>query len=103
MKTLKPNIKMISVATTPTQSGTKRITGSSLYAIIKRFERTNPRVCAECKRLGLTRYGDQLDHKTPLWAGGAESDANREWLCIEHHSNKTASEAAIRAGGGILE
>jgi 5-methylcytosine-specific restriction protein A len=75
---------------------TTRVTGNSLYAAMKRFERSNPRLCAECLRQGRVRYGDELEHIVPLWQGGAESDSNREWICTEDHKIKTAREASER-------
>jgi hypothetical protein len=78
---------------------TIRFAGNSLYAIMKRFERNNPRLCAECKRQGRVRYGDELEHIVPLWQGGAEGDSNREWICRDDHKIKTAREASMRRTG----
>jgi len=39
----------------------------------------------------------EVDHKTPLHLGGAESDANRQWICKEPcHRLKTESEEKER-------
>jgi 5-methylcytosine-specific restriction endonuclease McrA len=35
---------------------------------------------------------------TPLWKGGADDEANLQSLCQPHHDEKTAQEAAERAG-----
>ena len=96
MKTLKPRIKTINTSLVKEAGKTERITGNSLYSIMRKFERENPRVCATCTRLGLVGYGDELEHITPLSLGGLESDSNREWICKAHHKIKTASEAAQR-------
>ena len=101
MKTLKPQIKTLNTSMVKMSAGTERIRGNSLVAIKRKFERANPRLCATCTRLGLVGYGDELEHIVPLWKGGAESDSNREWICKAHHKIKTASEAKLRAGGGI--
>ena len=95
---LKPRLKASTAQRVQQIEGTKRISGNSLYAIMKRFERTHPRICAECRRQGLVGFGDELDHIVPLHLGGKEADANRQWLCREHHAEKTAREASGRAG-----
>jgi 5-methylcytosine-specific restriction endonuclease McrA len=101
MKTLKPSIKTINTSLVRAGGKTERITGNSRIAIVRKFERNNPRLCATCARLGLVAYGDELEHIVPLWQGGAESDLNREWICKPHHQIKTAAEAKLRASGGI--
>jgi 5-methylcytosine-specific restriction protein A len=101
MKTLKPQIKTINTSLVRAGGKTERIRGNSLYAIMRKFERDNPRLCATCTRAGLVGYGDELEHIVPLWQGGAESDSNREWICTSHHQIKTAAEAKQRASGGI--
>jgi len=101
MKTLKPQIKTISTSLVKAGGKTERIRGNSLYSIMRKFERANPRLCATCSRLGLVGFGDELEHIVPLWQGGAESNSNREWICKAHHKIKTASEAKLRAGGDI--
>jgi 5-methylcytosine-specific restriction endonuclease McrA len=48
-----------------------------------------------CGRLDV--FG-QVDHKTPLHLGGAESACNRQWLCLECHTKKSEQEEAERQG-----
>lgn len=100
MKTLKPTLKTINTSLVKAGGATTRIRGNSLYSIMRKFERGNPRLCATCTRLGLVGYGDELEHIVPLWQGGAESDSNREWICKDHHLIKTATEAKQRASSG---
>ena len=38
---------------------------------------------------GLSSRFFQVDHKMPLWAGGTDTDANKERLTIEDHERKT--------------
>jgi 5-methylcytosine-specific restriction enzyme A len=78
---------------------TKRITGNSLYALMRRFETHNPRICAECKRKGFVSYGDELDHITPLHLGGSNGVQNLQWLCRACHAEKSEAEGQDRAGG----
>ncbi len=63
----------------------------------------NRPLCAECDKEGNTRIATIADHKTPLWAGGADDlSANGNPLCYTHHDAKTACEAAMRAAGGWM-
>ena len=101
MKMLKPTIRTIDTRTAKAGSGTKRLTGNSRIAAVKKFTRENARLCATCTKLGLVGFGDELDHIVPLWMGGAESDSNRQWLCREHHLDKTAEEYKLRSSGGV--
>ena len=48
-----------------------------------------------CKACGtLTNYPDgfQLDHKVPLFKGGADEDENLQVLCIKCHDAKTMKD-----------
>jgi len=69
--------------------------------------------CAGCGRVVSLDYSTgmsfELDHITPLWAGGADEDSNRQCLCVWTdaegrkqgcHVAKTAREAAQRSGQG---
>ena len=98
LRVLKPRVQTLKASRVQQIEGTKRISGNSLYAIMKRFGRMHPRICAECRRQGLVGFGDELDHIVPLHLGGKEADANRQWLCRKHHAEKTAREASERAG-----
>ena len=102
MKTLQPRIRTLDVRIAKAGTGTKRLTGNSRYAVVKRFARENPQVCAACQKVGLVSFGDDLDHIVPLWQGGSESDSNRQWLCRAHHKEKTAEEAKLRSYGGMV-
>ena len=75
----------------------QRLTGSKWIGIKKAFELTNPRLCAECDRQGLVGNGDELDHIVPLWAGGGNNQSNLQWLCRDHHKEKTKKEATVRS------
>ena len=96
---LKPRLAAMTANRVTMIEPTKRIAGNSLYALIKRFERNNPRVCAECKRNGLVSYGAELDHIYPLHLGGSNALDNLQWLCVEHHQEKSKREEKNRAGG----
>ena len=83
-------------------SQTTRIRGSALQKIRREKLLKNP-ACEICAKQGIVTPATEVDHITPLWAGGAESDANRAALCSRCHSEKSALEAKARASGGALQ
>ncbi len=100
LQMLKPRLSAHKATRLAPVKPVERVTGNSLYALMKRFERDNPRVCAECVRQGTASFGAELDHITPLHLGGTNHQANLQWLCKTHHAEKTEREAKARAGGG---
>jgi len=73
---------------------TERITGWQLVKIRKRIMLRDGYKCQVC---GRVLVDGEVDHKTPLHLGGAESDANRQWICKEPcHRLKTESEEKER-------
>jgi 5-methylcytosine-specific restriction protein A len=75
-----------------------RIRGSELDRIRREHFARAP-LCVHCQARGLVRLAVELDHITPLWAGGRESSANRQGLCRECHAAKTAGEVKERMAG----
>jgi len=101
IKTLKTRLATLDTRTIKMlQTGTKRINGRARVDLRFRHLSNNP-LCVMCEREGRVTLAQELDHITPLWAGGSESDDNRQGLCVPHHKEKTAQEAAQRAGGGL--
>jgi 5-methylcytosine-specific restriction endonuclease McrA len=98
MQTLKPRVKTLSTTIASSVTQITRIRG--LYAIRKAHFLKHP-LCAECERQGRTALATDLDHITPLWAGGHETDVNRQGLCATCHKAKTADEARLRASMGL--
>ena len=84
------------------KAGDSRIRGSALQAIRHRILTRDNGICQcdECKATGRVMLATVVDHITPLWAGGHESDANRQALSVECHDRKSAEEAKVRARGG---
>ena len=76
-------------------AATKRIRGDSLRIIRARIGLRDDYSCQVCGR--VTAKGE-VDHKTPLHLGGAESDENRQWLCGRCHKIKTEKEREGRGG-----
>lgn len=97
LQTVKPKLKLLDSSKARPVQATKRPTGNSLYALMKSYSLNHPRICAECKRKGLVSYGDELDHIMPLHLGGSNAEQNLEWLCREHHLEKSKSEAHNRS------
>lgn len=79
---------------------TERIRGSALQAIRDRILTRDAGICrcAECTRTGDIRPAHQVDHRRPLWEGGAEADPNRYAVAIDCHQLKTACEQRRRQG-----
>ncbi len=59
-------------------------------------------LCVDCEAEGRTGRADEVDHDTPLWAGGADDESNYASRCKDHHKAKTAREAKQRAGLGLI-
>lgn len=56
-------------------------------AEVRAFQKANP-----CPATGLSRGrcdGWQVDHITPLCAGGADHRSNMQWLAVDDHKWKT--------------
>ena len=81
-----------------------RIKGRALQSI--RFDRwrSDPR-CVRCGKITAYPYGFEIDHIVPLYQGGADSDSNRQLLCVGGpdyegcHTKKTREDM----GGGVLK
>jgi 5-methylcytosine-specific restriction enzyme A len=90
---LKPRI-----ATLDTRQGSsiavERIRGYELTKIRLRIALRDGYRCRKC---AMVTINGVVDHVTPLHLGGAESDINRQWLCIKCHDQKSALEERQRA------
>lgn len=93
MKCLKPKINTLDTRRAAS-AATERIRGYQLVGIRQRISLRDEYVCQKCGR--VTAQG-QVDHITPLHLGGAESDENRQWLCIPCHDLKSAEEEKGRS------
>lgn len=100
LRTLKPLLADRAQAPKLSSAGV-RIRGSSLQKIRERILSRDCGVCqcARCKKLELLRPASIVDHIRPLWAGGHESDQNRQAINAECHDLKSAHEAMCRASG----
>ncbi|KAA8706058.1 HNH endonuclease [Pseudomonas proteolytica] len=83
----------------------RRITGRRLQARRLAVWRQDP-TCATCGRVVNFPDGFELDHKTPLFMGGEDVEANCQVLCVRFelvdgqrikkgcHASKTVAEAS---------
>lgn len=78
---------------------TERLRGRAAVTRRSRWLYANP-LCVECEKEGRVTAATVPDHITPLWAGGADSEANLQSLCAACHDVKTTQEAAERARSG---
>jgi len=95
LKTLKPRVETIDTRKGASPA-TTRIRGRALETI---RDRILLRDCYTCKRCGLVSARNVVDHVVPLHLGGAESDSNRQTLCIPCHDAKSAREEKNRELG----
>lgn len=70
----------------------ERIVGREHGRIRLRILVRDGAACVKCGR-GLNL---EVDHIVPLYAGGAESDANRQVLCVDCHKLKSLNEEKER-------
>ena len=64
---------------------------------VKDRERIRKRDCGLCQNCG--QLGRDVDHDTPLWAGGSDADGNKRVLCSVCHEAKSTIEARQRIAG----
>lgn len=95
--TLKPRINAINTNTL-TSLVVERVRGWKLQKIRERILLHDNYTCRECGRVGTDL---EIDHITPLHLGGAESDENRQSLCVDCHKIKSAEEEKGRGGSNL--
>lgn len=80
-------------------AGDKRLRGRAAVDRRARWLDRHP-LCVQCEAEGKVTAGDVVDHRIPLWKGGADDESNFQTLCqTPHHDAKSAAEAAERARG----
>jgi 5-methylcytosine-specific restriction protein A len=103
LKTLKSRLQAVS--TTGLQvlqpATVERKRGSAGVRDRKRIRQRDCDLCQECKRHGQLSVGEQVDHITPLSAGGSDEDSNKELLCRPCHDAKSLREAGGRSRGEL--
>lgn len=57
--------------------------------------------CESCQASGSPLVADDVDHRVPLWEGGADEDHNLQALSSACHKIKTAAEAARRSAAKL--
>lgn len=79
---------------------TPRIRGWALLKIRERILLRDNGMCRcdDCAASGAVKLAHEVEHRIPLWKGGAEDDSNRYAINRDCHKAKTAREAAERSG-----
>lgn len=105
MKTLSSRVRTAQIdRVRPIRTSERRMTGSALQRRRERLWLSQP-TCVGCGRLTEFPHGFELDHRVPLWQGGADTDANCQILCVWYdeqgnkrgcHAEKTGEEAGER-------
>jgi len=90
--TLQPNIKKIQLGI-GSAINTERIRGWQLTKIRERILLRDEYTCQVCGHVSVNLI---VDHIVPLHRGGAESDANRQSLCVRCHDKKSELEEQDR-------
>jgi len=82
--------------------GTDRIRGSALQKIRDRILARDCGICRcdQCLQSEHAAMAHEVEHRIPLWAGGAEDDSNRYAINRDCHKAKTGCEARMRTAGG---
>jgi 5-methylcytosine-specific restriction enzyme A len=101
LTTLKPRVATLDARRLPAAGATERIRGSAHQKIRDRILRRDAGICRcdECQATGALKVAHEVEHRIPLWKGGAEDDSNRYAINRDCHAKKTAAEAKERAGG----
>jgi 5-methylcytosine-specific restriction protein A len=109
ISTLKPAVQLLRPALKSAAAGDQRIRGAGLQKIRQRILMRDGGMCrcARCQRDGVVRDAGSfergiVDHIIPLWAGGRETDENRQAISRECHDLKSAHEARCRAAGHFV-
>lgn len=99
MKTLKPRVATHQGQRVKSHEIERQAVGRTWQRIRAQVLSANP-ACAVCRAAGRWTEAREVDHVVPLWDGGTDALANLQGLCIACHAQKSAGEAARRAGGG---
>jgi 5-methylcytosine-specific restriction enzyme A len=94
LKTLKSKITPANIQKVASPA-TDRIRGSKLQKTRQRIAIRDQFICQTCGKLATD---GEVDHETPLFMGGAESDENRKWRCPMCHKAKSEQEEKGRNG-----
>lgn len=98
LQMLKPRVQTINVAAAaPAES--ERVRGSRWMGIRQRVLQRDNGLCQHCKADGRVTLADEVDHITPLHAGGhATDERNLVSLCKACHKAKSDREDSERRG-----
>ena len=74
----------------------QRVRGRRAQTNRERILKRDNGLCMHCAASGKLTKATEVDHITPLFKGGADSDDNKQSLCHECHAVKTAQDLGKR-------
>lgn len=98
LQTLKPRLQVMKPRLAPSQSETPRLRGRAGVERRARWLREHP-LCEHCEAANRVTAATEVDHRVPLWKGGADDESNFSSTCHDCHAAKTGKEATERASG----
>jgi 5-methylcytosine-specific restriction protein A len=103
LQTLRPRLQVSSGTRIATLTSkpyvVERLRGSAGVKDRAAIKERDCGLCQECQRHGAARPGSKVDHRIPLWAGGDDSDSNKQLMCDRCHEAKSKVETGMRAKG----
>lgn len=76
---------------------TERVRGRAAQRNRERILRRDSGLCQACLRRQRITIGHEVDHIIGLEQGGSDDDSNKELLCHECHTDKTARDNGKRS------
>jgi 5-methylcytosine-specific restriction protein A len=102
LATLKPRVQTLRTMTAKPLQAVERKRGSAGVKDRNTVRQRDNGLCQACLAEGRVSIGVDVDHKTPLWAGGLDTEENKWLLCSPCHLEKSTREAKQRAAGSGL-
>lgn len=100
LRTLKPTLRTMATGMRAVEhsrpDATPRERGRRWMRRRARWLAEHP-LCERCEERERVTAAEEVDHRIPLWAGGADDESNFSSLCRDCHAAKTAAEAAERS------
>ena len=93
MKMLAPRVTNAPTSRIKTNTTANARTRGSVWMKIRdAIMRRDLGICQSCVRAGKLSTATQVDHITPLIAGGTDAYSNLEAICDDCHKDKTVAE-----------
>ena len=101
LRTIKPTLRTMATGL-PVRAFTERRPAATPRQRGRRWMRRRARwlaehpLCERCVERDRVTAAEEVDHRVPLWKGGADDESNFSSLCKVCHAAKTAAEAVER-------